>query len=47
MHLAVIHMPSWFPGASLKRRARKWCRVVDNALQTTHDKVKSELVSPP
>ncbi|KAH9983873.1 cytochrome P450 [Russula vinacea] len=41
----LIHMPSWFPGASLKRRARKWCRVIDNALQTTHDKVKSELAS--
>ncbi|KAH9983875.1 cytochrome P450 [Russula vinacea] len=41
----VLHMPSWFPGARLKRRSRKWCRIVDNALQTTHDKVKGELAS--
>ena len=40
-------MPSWFPGARFKRRARKWCRIVDNALQTTHDKVKGDLVSLP
>jgi hypothetical protein len=38
-------MPSWFPGASLKRRARKWRLVVDNALQMTRDKMKGELVS--
>ena len=40
-------MPSWFPGARFKRRARKWCRIVDNALQTIHDKVKGDLVSLP
>jgi cytochrome P450 len=38
-------MPSWFPGASLKRRARKWRLVVDNALQMTRDKMKGELAS--
>ncbi|KAH9983874.1 cytochrome P450 [Russula vinacea] len=41
----LLHMPSWFPGARFKRRARKWCRIVDNALQTTHDKVKGDLAS--
>ena len=45
MHRAVIHMPSWFPGAGFKRTARKWCSIVDNALQATYDKVKGDLVS--
>ena len=43
----VIHMPSWFPGARFKLRAREWCLIVENALQTTFDKVKGELVGPP
>jgi hypothetical protein len=47
IHPPVLHMPSWFPGARFKRSARKWCRIVDNALQTTHDKVKDDLVSFP
>jgi hypothetical protein len=38
-------MPSWFPGAGFKRTARKWRLIVDNALQTTYDKVKGDLVS--
>ena len=45
MHRAVIHMPSWFPGAGFKRTARKWRPIVDNALQTAYDKVKGDLVS--
>jgi hypothetical protein len=45
MHRAVLHMPSWFPGARFKRCARKWRPVIDNALQTPYDKVKGELVS--
>jgi hypothetical protein len=45
MHRAVIHMPSWFPGAGFKHTARKWRPIVDNALQTTYDKVKGDLVS--
>jgi cytochrome P450 len=43
MHRAVLHMPSWFPGARFKRCARKWRPVIDNALQTPYDKVKGEL----
>ncbi|KAH9983872.1 cytochrome P450, partial [Russula vinacea] len=39
----LLHMPSWFPGAGFKRCARKWRPIVDNALQTPHDKVKGEL----
>jgi hypothetical protein len=45
MHRAVLYMPSWFPGAGFKRCARKWRPIIDNALQTPHDKVKGELVS--
>ena len=45
MHRAVIHMPSWFPGAGFKRTARKWYPIVDGALQMTYDKVKGDLVS--
>jgi hypothetical protein len=44
---AVIHMPSWFPGARLKHDAREWRLVVENVLQTTFDKVKGELVGSP
>ena len=40
-------MPSWFPGTRFKRRAREWRLVVENALQTTFDKVKGELVGSP
>jgi hypothetical protein len=40
-------MPSWFPGAGFKRCARKWCPIVDNAIQSAFDKVKGELVSSP
>ncbi|KAH9976038.1 cytochrome P450 [Russula compacta] len=35
----------WFPGARFKLRAREWCLIVENALQTTFDKVKGELDS--
>ncbi|KAH9980598.1 cytochrome P450 [Russula compacta] len=41
----LIHLPSWFPGTRFKRRAREWRLVVENALQTTFDKVKGELDS--
>jgi hypothetical protein len=37
-------MPSWFPGSGFKRTARKWRLIVDNALRTTYEKVKADLV---
>ena len=43
--VAVIKMPSWFPGARYKRYAREWYPVVVGALNTVHNKVESELVS--
>jgi hypothetical protein len=45
MQRAVLHMPSWFPGARFKRCAREWALIVDNALQRIFDKVKGDLVS--
>ncbi|KAI0279444.1 cytochrome P450 [Russula aff. rugulosa BPL654] len=41
----LLRMPSWFPGAGFKRRARKWSPIVDNAIQSAFDKVKGELDS--
>jgi len=45
VNCAVLRMPSWFPGAGFKRCARKWCPIVDNAIQSAFDKVKGELAS--
>ena len=42
--VAVIKMPSWFPGARYKRYAREWYPIVVGAVKTTYNKVKSELV---
>ncbi|KAH8984051.1 cytochrome P450 [Lactarius akahatsu] len=43
--LAVIKMPSWFPGARYKRYARDWRPIVVGAVKTTYNKVKSEFVA--
>jgi hypothetical protein len=45
--LAVIHMPEWLPVARLKREARSWLRIVENAQRAPYEKVKRELVSSP
>jgi hypothetical protein len=43
---AVIRIPSWLPGArGFKRTAHQWRLIVETALQTPYDKVKSDLVS--
>ena len=43
--MAVIKMPSWFPGARYKRYAREWHPIVVGAVKTVYNKVESELVS--
>ena len=45
MIFAVIKMPSWFPGARYKRYAREWYPISVEAVKTTYNKVKNELVS--
>ena len=45
IRVAVIKMPSWFPGARYKRYARKWNPIVVGAVKATYNKVESELVS--
>ncbi|KAI0299925.1 cytochrome P450 [Russula brevipes] len=43
----LIRIPSWLPGArGFKRNAHQWRLIVETALQTPYDKVKSELAVP-
>ena len=42
----VKYIPSWFPGAGFKRRAKEYSVVVHDLLETPHNYVMSQLVSP-
>ncbi|KAK7052824.1 hypothetical protein VNI00_004143 [Paramarasmius palmivorus] len=43
-YLPVLkYIPSWFPGASFKRKAREWAKDVDEMLNMPFDIVKSNL----
>ena len=41
----VKYIPSWFPGAGFKRRAKKYAAVLHDLVEIPHDYVKAQLVS--
>ena len=43
--LIVKYIPSWFPGAGFKRRAKKYAAVLHDLVVIPHDYVKAQLVS--
>ncbi|KAI0295334.1 cytochrome P450 [Multifurca ochricompacta] len=41
----LIHIPSWFPGASFKHEAQKWLPVIDDMIETPYAYVKEALAA--
>ena len=41
----VKYIPSWFPGAGFKKRAREYAVVVNDLLEIPHNYVMSQLVT--
>lgn len=38
------HVPSWFPGAGFKQRAKEWKRHADNTLEAPFEALKEDIV---
>lgn len=46
-HIAVKHVPAWFPGADFKRKAAAWNACLQRTVNEPYNFVKSQIVSRP